>query len=134
MEVAESVPEDQCPDIRSGHDKAPRRRRASGGAAAHEDPIGIMTDMVFRRKPDDAATGRAFPVAAAVRKSCQACFIRLMRLVSTWACLARSATAWLASSMERAVSPAMVFTSLMERLISSLEADCSSLAVAMFRT
>lgn len=50
------------------------------------------------------------------------------------ACSERDCTAREDSSMALAVSTAMLFTSEMERLISSLAADYSSLAAAMART
>gem|GEM_PF-4204739 len=61
-------------------------------------------------------------------------FMASMSSLSLRACWARSATAFEASPMASAVCPDMLFTSTMDWLISSLAADCCSLAVAMALT
>lgn len=72
--------------------------------------------------------------AARRREGRYARFMSSMSVARMRACSARSLTEREDSAMARAVSPAMALTWSMERLISSLEADCSSEAVAMART
>ena len=72
--------------------------------------------------------------AARRREGRYARFMSSMSVARMRACSARSLTEREDSAMARAVYPAMALTWSMERLISSLEADCSSEAVAMART
>ena len=53
------------------------------------------------------------------------------RFLRVWACAAKSETAWVASAIAMALCRAISLTCTMLWLISSLVADCSSLAAAM---
>ena len=68
------------------------------------------------------------------QRSPQASFSSWIRSVSPWAWAARSDTALAASAMASALCLAISLTWTMDWLISSLAADCSSLAVAMALT
>ena len=115
-----------------------RRRRASPvpfSPAAKTPRSGIRR----RFKPGHPPMGCPDPMArdggmCGPEEVFQPRFMSSINPVSTWAWAARSDTARAASSMARAVSPAMALTWVMDWLISSEEADCCSLAVAMART
>ena len=99
---------------------------------------GRFSVMPHRKGGPDRGLKHAAPntrrpggVRAACLHSRQPRFMVSIRASSACACVARSATALAASAMASAVCRDMLLICTMVWLISSLAADCSSLAVAM---
>ncbi len=99
---------------------------------------GRFSVMPHRKGGSDRGLKHAAPntrrpggVRAACLHSRQPRFMVSIRASSASACVARSATALAASAMASAVCRDMLLICTMVWLISSLAADCSSLAVAM---